>query len=236
MTDEMAPRSPDKPNLARIVFEKLTGKDKEQKHLLELTEQVFKKLMQDISEQGRVSLFHRKDTGKLETVMATVYLKSSKIPRLWIMLWGEATPPSPSSIELHKSLFGVAQHRKFIEAIEMPPIGSKSNGRRAIGIIQRWDMSDEGFEISYRRDADKEGGNHPVPRSNGEKIKLLEDILKTTVDPVETSRPFGRLYVPGDTYGGGDTSDGRTHHAYWARDLKNLPPDILGGWQPKLSG
>ncbi|OGD60720.1 hypothetical protein A3I57_01510 [Candidatus Beckwithbacteria bacterium RIFCSPLOWO2_02_FULL_47_23] len=214
-------------------FEKLLrGGDKEQRRLLELTEQVVKKLMKDISEGGRVSLFHKKDTGILTTAIATVDLKSRKIPNLWVELWGETTPPTQSSMELHKHLFGVTQHRKFISAIEMSP----SQSKRAIAVIQSWDMPEGNFEINYRRDADKEASNQAIPRSNKEKINFLEQILETTVDPVETSRPFGRLYVPGDTYGGSDTSDGRTHHAYWVRDLKNLPPGILGGVQPKLNG
>lgn len=222
----------DKPSWLKAKFEKLIGRDKEQRRLLEITEQVTKKLMKDISEGGRVSLFHRKDTGALDTAMATVYLKSPKIPCLWVELWGKTVPPTQSSIEFWKSFFGKAQHRKFISAIEMEP----SKTSRAIAVSQSWDMPEGSFEINYRRDAMKEASNQPVPRSNREKIKFLEQILETTIDPVETSRPFGQLYVPGDTYGGTDTSDGRTHHACWARDLKNIPPGVLGGDLPKFSG
>jgi len=229
----ITPFRPDKSSGFISMFEKLLrGGDKEQRRLLELTEQVVKKLMKDIAEGGRVSLFHKKDTGILDTVIATVYLQSPKIPCLWIQLWGEATPPAQSSMELHKYLFGKAQHRKFVSAIEMAPTKSK----RAIAVIQSWDMPEGSFEINYRRDADKEAGNQAIPRSNREKIKFLEQILETSVDPVETSKPFGQLYVPGDTYGGGDTFNGLTHHAYWVRDLKNLPSDVLGGAQPKLTG
>lgn len=222
----------DKPSWLKAKFEKLIGNDKEQKRLLELTEQVVKKLMKDIAGGGRISLFHKKDTGTLDTVIATVYLKSPQIPCLHVTLWGETTPPTQSSMEFHKYFFGVAQHRKFISAIEATP----SKSKRAIAVVQNWDMPEESFEINYRRDAMEEASNQPVPRSNREKIKFLEQILETTTDPVETSRPFGRLYVPGDTYSGGDTGDGRTHHAYWARDLKNIPPGVLGGTLPKLSG
>jgi hypothetical protein len=70
-----------------------------------LTEQVVRKLMEDISEGGRVSLFHNKDTGKLETAICTVYLKSQNIPRLWVELWGETTPPTQSSIEFYTFWF-----------------------------------------------------------------------------------------------------------------------------------
>ena len=213
-------------------FEKLLrGGDKEQRSLLELTEQVVKKLMKDISEEGVVTLIHKKDTGVLERANATVSLQSPKIPCLWVSLRGETTPPTQSSINFH-SVFGKPLHRQYISAIEEKP----SKSKRAIAVAQSWLMPEGSFEINYRRDADQEAGNQAVPRPNIEKIKFLEQILETTVDPVETSRPFGRLYVPGDTYSGGDTSDGQTHHAYWARDLKNLPPGILGGVQPKLSG
>src|SRR3989344_3825366 len=103
-------------------FEKLLrGGGKEQRRLLELTEQVVKKLIKDISEEGRVSLFHKKDTGALDTAMATVYLKSPRIPCLWVQLVGHTTPPTQSSMELWKYFFGKAQHRKFISAIEMAP-------------------------------------------------------------------------------------------------------------------
>jgi hypothetical protein len=107
--------------------------------------------------------------------------------------------------------------------------------KRAIAVIQSWEMPEGSFEINYRRNAREEASNQPIPRSAKEKIKFLEDILETEIDPVRTSEPFGRLYVPGDTYSGGDTEDGLTHHAYWVRDLKNISPNILGGSQPKLT-
>jgi hypothetical protein len=226
-------QSPNNPLQTHTLWEKIRGVDKEEKRLLELTEKVAKKLLTDILEEGRVSLFHKKATGKLDTVLCTVYLTSPKIPCLYVMLWNESTLPDQKSIDFHKKFFGVVQHKRFISAIE----GGESSTRRAIAIIQRWDMPDGSYEINYRRDADKEGTNMPVPRSAKEKIKFLEEILQMTVDKAETAEPFKRPYTPGDTYGGGETADGRIHHAYWARDLKGEQlTDLFDAELPKLTG
>lgn len=230
--NEITP-APKQPSAKYTLWEKLRGVDKEEKRLLELTEKVANKLIKDIAEEGRVSLFHKKSTGKLETVLCTVYLTSPKIPCLDVTLWNESTSPDQESIDWHKEFFGVAQHKRFISATEL----EESLTHRSIAIIQRWDMSDGSYEINYRRDADKEGANRPVPRSTKEKIQFLEEILETTVDKAKTARPFGQPYTPGDTYGGRETSDGRIHHAYWVRDLKGKRlAGLFGTQKPKLTG
>lgn len=215
----------------RTLWEKIRGVDKEEKRLLELTEQVVKKLFKDISEEGRVSLFYKKNTGMLDTVICSVSLTSQKIPRLDVTLWNESVPPSQKSIDLHRELFGMTQHKRFISATEFSP----SKTSRSIGVIQSWDMPEGSFVLNYRRNAIKETVNSTIPRSNKEKIKFLEEILQTTVNKTATAEPFGRPYVHGDTYGGGETSDGAVHHAYWVRDLKNKQiSGFLNIGQPKL--
>ena len=141
------------------------------------------------------------------------------------MLWNESTSPDQKEINLHKQLFGVAQDKRFISAIE----AEKSPPRRSIAIEQTWDTPEGNYIIHYRTNTDKEARNskdqHPIRK----KIKFLKEILQTTVDKNKTARPFGRPYVAGDTYGDDSpTSDGRIHRAYWVRDLKNTTiADIL---------
>ena len=67
-----------------------------------------------------------------------------------------------------------------------------------------------------------------------EKIQFLQDILETNFD-AERMHQHYKEPVPGQIYYGGDTSDGRSYIAVWARDLKILPSGILGAGQPKLT-
>lgn len=213
-------------------LERITGKNKEDKRLLDLTKQMVDKLTRDISEHGRLGIFRNKQTGQLATVICTVFETSPKIPWLWAQIWWEGIAPPQSEIDFHKRFFGVAPDKKFIEALDFQP---PNRPPRDLAVVQRWDMGENHFEISYRRNADKEGGNMPVPRPTIEKIHYIEEVLATKIDFKRMHEHYKHPY-PGQIYYGDDTSDGRSYIAVWAEDLKNLQIRELTESLPKLTG
>lgn len=193
-------------------------KERQNEKLTELTRKMVKKLMAGISDGGTVSFFHNKTTGDFETAIFTGYFTSSKIPRLWVTIWKKDLKPSEESLEFQRRLFGMTHSRIRIEAIEQPP---GQFGGRAIGVVQRWDMGPDDWDIVYRRSADKEGGNTAIPRSIGEKMKFLRDILETTVDTAANEESFGRPYVKGDSLSNNRPDDTTIHRKQWVRDIKD---------------
>jgi hypothetical protein len=224
----IVPHEPGLPSTISSKLENLLPGRRKEKRLVELTEQVTQKLLKDVEEQGMVSIFRDKESEEIKTALFSVHLKSPKIPALYVQLRGETVAPDANSIELHKQIFGVAQNKKYISAIESSP----SKTKRAIAVLQTWDTPEGSYEIVYRRNADKEASNLPIPRSTGEKIKFLEQILDTTVDEQATAQHFGRPYRPGDTRSSSHEQDDTKHLAFWVRDLDGPLLGLLGGDQP----
>lgn len=171
-------------------------KERQQEELIALTRKVVKKLIEGVSEGGTVSLFHNKTTGIFETAIFAGFFTSPKLPHLQATLWKDDIKPSEQSLRLHKSLFGVTDSRIYIQATEWP---QGNLGGRSIMVVQQWDMGPDDWDIVYRRNADKEAGNAAIPRSNGEKMKFLREILETTIDTAANEKHFGRPYVKGDS-------------------------------------
>lgn len=217
MSNEIVPPQPESRSFRSLILRKLTpGGKEDQERLVELTQRVVAKLVGDISERGMVSLFHEKETGTLDAAIFTVYLTSHKLPSLRVMLWGENSQPSQSSLAAEQRLFGVTIPRQFIEAFENEP----SRRRRGIAVVKRRDTNENSYEIEYRRDVSIEAANMPIPRSIGEKMRFLQEILEATVDESATECHFGRPYHPGDTRSSSKPDDPVEHRAYWVRDLR----------------
>ncbi len=196
-----------------------------------LTTQVVQRLLRGISDYGIVSLFHDRETGELDTALFTVYFKSPRIPRLHVTLWKHEVKPSKSSLKLHRQLFGVGDTKMLIDAIEFRP----SESKRALAIVQEWEMNEGDYKIAYRRDADKEATNMPIPRSTQEKIRFLRHILETEVDEAATEEHFGRPYIPGDIISNSGPEDSRVHHKYWVRDIRDRLPTLPAGSNKKVN-
>ncbi len=206
-------------------------KEKQEEELKILTKQVATKLLEGISEKGMVSLFHDKETGNFDTALFTTYFTSPTLPHLRVTLWKHDIRPDEKALETEKRFFGVVGNKLSIQATESVP----SEGRRAIDIQQRWDMKEDECELVYRRNATDEATNMPIPRSNGEKIKFLREILATEVDEVATEKHFGRPYSKGDIRTSNMPDASTTHIAYWVRDVRDQLPALTHGSVKPLS-
>ncbi len=212
---EAVPHQPDR-GISQFFRRKNEHSDRE---LVELTSKVVRKLVQGVSESGTASVFRTKASGAFEEAILNGYFTSKKIPRLHVMIWKDDIRPSDESLESHRKFFGVTHPKIFISAVEY---GTNHSGRRAIDVVQRWDMGPDEWEIIYRRDAIKEASNLPASRSNREKIKFLRQILETEIDTQACEQDFGRPYVPGDTWSNDKSDDITSHRKHWMRDIRHL--------------
>jgi hypothetical protein len=215
----LAPVSDTAKKIGRLLIEP------QEKKLEELTAQVVKKLLKDISEHGLVLLSHERKTEVLESANFSVRLTSVKLPALRVTLERNYIQPSQPSSELIKLLSNPDPSRMYIQVNEMTP----SQRHKGIVVTQGWDMPEDKYKIVYMRNVKEEDWHNPIPRSNGEKMKFLREILATEVDVAATEEYFGKpLIIWDDTKPSSESDKPSTSHFYRVRDMRGQLSGLLG--------
>lgn len=206
-----------------------------QERLEQLTHDVATKLLNGIAEKGWVSLFGSKKTGERVTEMYNAEFTSSEMPCLGVTVirqftdsWNNDAPlPSPR-VNISIIEHGYISDGRFVSKNDYRSvsIGHSNNYPRDTGFYSRYAVggNDEGEPDIHDKSKTK-----VIPYED--KVRFLEEILRTEVDVEKTEKRFGAPYTPGGVRHVEDTPSYETAHTYigyWVRDIHDQLPELVG--------